>query len=156
MAILNREIKTEVNCFRTRPMSQADQAQWWRARENGRYPAWVAKSHQQVVGWASLSRWSAYEAYDATAEISVWILPEFHKRGIGTRLFELVLGFAREQSFRVILSRVEAENLPSLKLHRRFGFTTVGTMNRVGEKFGRVLDVVILQLQLDTQTAPDN
>lgn len=150
MAILNREIQTEVNCFRTRPMSITDQAQWWRARENGRYPAWVAKSGQHVVGWASISRWSAYEAYDATAEISIWIKPTFHKRGIGTQLFRLVLDFARINSFRVILSRVEAENVASLKLHERFGFTRVGTMNRVGEKFGRLLDVVILQLQLSS------
>lgn len=148
MRILNKEIETGVNCFRMKPLSPVDQSNWWRARENGRYPAWVAKCGAAVVGWASLSRWSAYEAYDGTAEISIWIAPEFHRRGIGRELFKRVIEFAERNRFRVILSRVEAQNAASLALHESFGFTTVGTMNNVGEKFGRLLDVVILQLQL--------
>ncbi|WP_164100440.1 GNAT family N-acetyltransferase [Candidatus Laterigemmans baculatus] len=147
-AILNREIAETVNCFRTRPLSPADAEQWWRARENGRYPAWVAEIDAEVVGWASLSRWSAYEAYDGTAEVSVWVLPVAQRQGLGKRFFRELLAFATAAEFRVLLSRIEAENQPSLRLHEQFGFTPVGTMHNVGEKFGRLLDVVIMERQL--------
>jgi phosphinothricin acetyltransferase len=148
MAILNREIETGVNCFRTRPMREADREKWWRARENGRYPAWVASCENRICGWSSLSRWSAYEAYEATVEISIWIDQEVQRRGIGSKLFRLAIDHAREHGVRVILSRVESQNVASLALHDRFGFTTVGVMHRVGEKFGQLLDVTILELQV--------
>lgn len=147
-SILNREIDESVNCFRTRPLSPTDARRWWRGRENGRYPAWVGELDSQVVGWASLSRWSAYEAYDATAEVSVWVLPVAQRRGLGKLFFRQMIEFAASSGFRVLLSRIEAQNQPSLRLHERFGFTRVGTMHNVGEKFGQLLDVVILELQL--------
>lgn len=147
-SILNREIEQTVNCFRTRPLTPTDARQWWRARENGRYPAWVAELDSQVVGWASLSRWSAYEAYDATAEVSVWVLPIAQRQGLGKQFFSEMIEFAVGSGFRVLLSRIEAQNHPSLRLHERFGFTPVGTMHNVGEKFGQILDVVIMERQL--------
>lgn len=148
-SILNREIEHSVNCFRTQPLTDQDALQWWRGREGGRYPAWVGEVEDCVVGWASLSRWSAYEAYAATAEVSVWILPEIQRRGLGKKFFAQMLEFAVDSGFRVLISRIEAQNEPSLRLHQRFGFTTVGTMHHVGEKFGQLLDVVIMERQLN-------
>lgn len=147
-SILNYEIDHTVNCFRTRTLTEEDAWQWWQGRETGRYPAWVAEQESQIVGWASLSRWSAYEAYDATAEVSIWIRPAAQRRGIGRRFFTVMIEHAISADFRVLLSRIEAANEPSLLLHERFGFTRVGTMHRVGEKFGRLLDVVIMERQL--------
>jgi phosphinothricin acetyltransferase len=149
MAILNREIETSVNCFRTKPMSATDASRWWKARERGFYPAWVAKIENQVVGWSSLSRWSEYEAYAGSTEISIWVLPEVHRRKIGRTLFSLAIEHATKHRFRVIISRVESRNEASLALHDRFKFQTIGTMHRVGEKFGQVMDVVMLELLLD-------
>lgn len=149
MAILNREIETGVNCFRTRVMSATDASQWWKARERGEYPAWVAKIEGQVVGWSSLSRWSAYEAYDRTTEISIWVSPEVHRQKIGRTLFKLAIEHANQHKFRVVISRVESRNEASLALHERFKFQVIGTMHRVGEKFGQIMDVVMLELLLD-------
>ena len=148
MAILNHEIHSGVNCFRTIQMSEQDQEKWWRGREDGRHPAWVATIEGDVVGWSSITRWSAYEAYDATVEISIWIRPDAQRRGIGRSLFQTTIDYARQANFRVILSRIESENTASLKLHEKFGFQTVGHLHRVGEKFGRLLDVLILEYQL--------
>lgn len=147
-AILNYEIDHTVRCFRTRRLTEEDARQWWRGREGGRYPAWVGQQGSQIVGWASLSRWSAYEAYDGTAEVSIWIRPPAQGRGLGRQFFTTLIEHASEAGFRVLLSRIEATNEPSLALHERFGFTRVGTMHRVGEKFGNLLDVVIMERQL--------
>ena len=151
-SILNREIDQTVNCFRTRPLTREDARRWWRGRENGRYPAWIGELDSQVVGWASLSRWSAYEAYDRTAEVSVWVLPHAQRRGLGRQFFSTLLEFAASSPLRVLLSRIEAQNQPSLRLHECFGFSRVGTMHNVGEKFGQILDVVIMERQMDLET----
>lgn len=146
--ILNHEVLTGINTFRTRPLTDADASKWWKSREQGKYPAWVIEQQQTIVGWASLSRWSAYEGYDRTAEISVWLKPESQGQGLGSQLFQTVIQAAHEAPFCVILSRIEASNSASIALHRKFGFQTIGTMHRVGEKFGQVLDVVMMELLL--------
>ena len=49
----------------------------------------------------------------------------------------------------VLLARICTEGEPSIALHRRQGFQTIGIMRRVGEKLGRVLDIELMDLQLD-------
>jgi phosphinothricin acetyltransferase len=147
--ILNREILESVSCFRIRPLDAQDSERWWQGREGGRFPAWVATDGGgRVVGWASLSRWSAYEGYARTAEVSIWIVPRAQGQGLGRRLFARLLEGAQPH-FRVLLSRIEASNRASIALHEKFGFRAVGTMHRVGEKFGRLLDVLIMECQLE-------
>ncbi len=148
MNILNREIADGINCFRTHPMSNKDSLKWWQAREEGKYPVWVGEREGSVVGWASLSKWSAYEAYDRTCEVSVWIVPEAQRQGLGRQFFTTLIQYATTTSFRVILSRIESNNVASLALHHAFGFTLVGTMHNVGEKQGKLLHVAIMELQL--------
>lgn len=148
ISILNREIETGVNCFRTRPLSGADSVHWWQGREGGKYPAWVGERGGEIVGWASLSRWSSYEGYDRTCEVSVWIVPGAQRQGLGRQFFTTLIHFATVAGFRVILSRIEARNVASLALHHAFGFTVIGTMHKVGEKFGQRLDVVMMELHL--------
>lgn len=149
ISMLNREILSGVNIFRIEPIDEAGEARWWRDRANGHYPAigaWTAES--RLIGWASLSKWSVYEAYDRTAEVSLWVEPAFQGCGCGKLLFEQIVERASRLQFGVLLSRIEASNQVSIHLHERFGFTKIGTMHRVGEKFGRLLDVVMLERQL--------
>lgn len=149
ISLLNREIIGGVNTFRIDPIDESGANRWWRDRANGRYPAigvWTAETH--LVGWSSISRWSLYEAYDRTAEVSVWVEPAFQGRGFGKLLLEQIIDRAQELQFGVLLSRIEARNQVSIRLHERFGFRKIGTMHRVGEKFGRLLDVVMLERQL--------
>lgn len=149
ISMLNREVLSGVNTFRIEPIDEAGAARWWRDRANGRYPAigvWMAKG--RLMGWASLSKWSAYEAYDRTAEVSVWVEPAFQGRGLGKLLLEQIIERANALQFGVLLSRIESSNQVSIHLHERFGFTKIGTMHRVGEKFGKLLNVVMLERQL--------
>lgn len=161
--ILNEHILGSVASFRMQPLVGDAAADWFNDHRDRRYPIFVApwqsmaeptvgkdgESQPRLAAWASLSRWSTYEAYDATAEVSVWVRGTAQRRGWGRRLMTKLVQHARGQNLRVLLSRIEAENEASLQLHRKFGFETIGTMHRVGEKFGRLLDVVMMELQLE-------
>ena len=150
ISLLNREILSSVSTFRIHPIDAAGTERWWQDRQDGRYPALVGQleDHGPLVGWASLSRWSVYEAYDRCAEVSVWIEPAYQGRGYGRLLYEALLARASQLGLGVLLARIEAQNEASLRLHRACGFETIGTMRGVGEKFGRLLDVVMMQRQL--------
>jgi len=106
----------------------------------------------EVVGWASLSAWSTKRGYDGTAEASVYISPAHANRGIGTRLLQALIERARVIGLHSIVARISSTNEISLRLTRRCGFSDVGTMNESGFKFGAYVDVVMLQLILDTAT----
>jgi L-amino acid N-acyltransferase YncA len=105
----------------------------------------VAEQSGQVVGWASLSRWSDKAAYDGTAEISVYVSESQQGRGIGKRLLTDIVAAGQSAGLHTLIARITAGNAVSLHLHKQIGFTEVGTLREVGHKFGRYLDVHILQ-----------
>lgn len=144
-AILDQQIRESVNTFRLQPLDEAAKEQWWQTHQEERYPALVAVRQAAVLGWASLAPFGGYEAYAATAEVSIWIGDGNRCRGIGGRLYRQLLARADEIGFHTLIARIEAGNEASLRLHRRCGFQQCGYLKEVGEKCGRRLDVVLMQ-----------
>jgi phosphinothricin acetyltransferase len=176
--LFNREVMGGVNIFRFAPLDAEAARRWWKLHGSGRYQALVAEhpgtpgehpgtpgehpgtpgehprnrdtGSPQVVGWAAFAPHSAYEGYDRTAEISVWVDAPFRGQGIGKVLMRALLATCHDRNLRTIVSRIEASNLASLRLHESIGFTHVGVLKDVGEKFGRSLDVVLMQYRAAT------
>lgn len=123
----------------------AEERTAWLAAHGRRHPIIVAEQDGRVVGWASLSRWSDRPAYDRTAEYSTYVDERAQRGGVGTLLTVAILERAREAGVHAVIGRVCAENEASLKIASRLGFEEVGVMREVGLKFGRLLDVVVVQ-----------
>ena len=64
-------------------------------------------------------------------------------------------GEARTLGKHVMVAGIEAQNQASIHLHETLGFVTTGQMPQVGTKFGRWLDLIFMQLQLDERSDPD-
>jgi phosphinothricin acetyltransferase len=73
----------------------------------------------------------------------------FRGRGIGRQLKAAILNEATRLGFHSLIARITEESHASLHLNLAFGFRHVGTLKEVGRKFGRLLDVHILQKMLD-------
>jgi L-amino acid N-acyltransferase YncA len=142
--IYNDAIRNSTGTFDTEPRSLADRANWFQAHDS-RHPVFVAESEGRVVGWASLSAWSSRRAYDDTGEVSTYVDESFRGRGVGRALLAETLAGARQLGYHTILARIAEGNVASLRLHTGAGFTSVGVMREVGTKFGRRLDVHLLQ-----------
>lgn len=99
-------------------------------------------------GWASLSPWSDRAAYAKTVEVSVYVAEEHRRRGVGRRLLQALVAAGRAHGHHSLLARISADNDASIRLHARLGFTVAGTLHEVGTKFGRVLDICIMELLL--------
>lgn len=74
--------------------------------------------------------------------------PEFRGRGIGRALLQELLDLAPQRGVRVLIARIVEGNPASPGLHEALGFETIGVMRQVGEKFGRLLDVGLLNREL--------
>jgi len=83
-----------------------------------------------------------------TAESSVYVAMSSRRQGIGAALLAAIEARARELNYHVIIARVVATNATSLKLVRAAGYKDAGTIREVGYKFGKWLDMCVLQLVL--------
>ncbi|MGA2158127.1 MAG: N-acetyltransferase family protein [Dehalococcoidia bacterium] len=143
-AIYNEAILNTTATFDTEPKS-AEQQNTWFAGHNAQYPVLAAEQEGRVIGWASLSKWSDRCAYSDTAEISLYIESGQRARGTGRKLFEAILLEAQKRNLHTVIARIVAGNLPSIHLCESTGFTHIGVMKEVGRKFGRLLDVILMQ-----------
>ena len=145
--IYNEAILTTVATFDTEITTLLERMPWFEAHDE-RHPILVATLSDKVVGWSSLSRWSDRRAYDRTAETSFYVKSEFRGQGIGRKLKEATVELARQLRFHTLIARVAEGSEESLHLNQRVGFVLIGTLQQVGHKFGRWLDVHILQKML--------
>jgi L-amino acid N-acyltransferase YncA len=143
--IYNAEIIHGVATFDTETKTIANREEWLE-QHSDKYPVLVASEEGQVIGFASMTRWSDRAAYDDTAEISIYLSPAFHGRGIGKQLMQAIVEAGRQGGLHCILSRITQGNDTSIYLHRQLGFETVGILKEVGRKFGKLLDVTMMQL----------
>jgi L-amino acid N-acyltransferase len=146
--IYNEAVKNTTATFDTEPRSELEQLAWFNSH-SGRHPILVAIIDGKVAGWAAINRWSDRKAYDGTGGVSFYVRSDLRGRGVGRRLAEAIVAEARRLQYHTLIARVASESSVSLHLSRSIGFVDIGLMKEVGMKFGRLLDVHILQMMLD-------
>jgi phosphinothricin acetyltransferase len=145
--IYNEAILTTTATFDIQPKTLTSQKKWFQAHGNSN-PVFVNIVGGDVVGWVSLSAYSDRCAYSGTAELSLYIKESYRNQGIGKALLSAVLVEGKKVGLHTVISRIAGDNDVSLHLHREFGFREIGVMNEVGRKFGKLLDVVLMQKML--------
>ena len=114
-----------------------------------RYPWLVARGDDgRVLGFAKGGPHKARGAYAWTVELSVYIHPDHHQRGLGRKLYDKLIPLLKAQNFVTLLAGITSPHPPSEKLHQRFGFQRCATFHKAGWKFGRWFDVSYWELHL--------
>lgn len=131
-------------------VDETNRLAWLQDRLGRGYPVLVATDAQdRVLGYASFGDWRAFEGFRHTVEHSVYVHRDARGSGIGRQLMQALIGRARSLGKHVMVAAIEAGNTASIGLHEQLGFVCTGRMPQVGTKFGRWLDLVFMQLQLD-------
>jgi phosphinothricin acetyltransferase len=105
----------------------------------------VARSGADVVGWAALSPVSKRPVYAGVAEVSVYVASVARGRGVGKALLAALIGASERAGIWTLQAGIFPENTASIELHRKLGFRTVGTRERVGCMNGRWRDVCLME-----------
>lgn len=147
--IYNHAVKTSVVTFDLEPRSE-EAGRAWLAAHTGRHPLFVAElADGTVAGYASLSPYRPMPAYDSTAELSLYIHPDYQRHGLGCSLAEHILGVARADArLHLLVSVITASHTVSIALHEKLGFRCCGTLHEAGFKFGSYHDVVHYELRV--------
>jgi phosphinothricin acetyltransferase len=146
-AIYNHYVLHSTCTYQTEPTTPEERAAWF-AAHGPLLPVTIAELDGAVAGWGALSRFHGRSAYRHTVEDSVYVHPDFLRRGIGSTILADLIERAREIGHHTILGVIDADQGPSIALHERFGFRPASHLREVGHKFGRWLDVVHMQLIL--------
>ena len=143
--IYNVEVAESTVTFDLVPRSVADQLAWIDEHSGG-HPAIVAvDDHETVVGVASLTPYRPRPAYATTVEDSVYVRRDQQGRGVGKAMLGELLTLATQHGFHAVMGRIVGGHEASIALHQGAGFSVVGTEREVGRKFGRWLDVVVME-----------
>jgi L-amino acid N-acyltransferase YncA len=138
--------------FELEPPSLEDMTERWSHIVGKGWPFLVASPASdlsRVLGFAYATQYRDRAAYARTFEVSVYAAPTSLRQGAGAMMLSEVLTTLRADGVREALAFIgDSYNAASIALHRKLGFKHVGTLASVGEKFGRVLDVVIMQRTL--------
>jgi phosphinothricin acetyltransferase len=145
--IYNLEVTTSSVTFDLVPRSLADQEEWL-AKRSGAHAVLVGVVDDDVVGFASLSPYRDRAGYATTVEDSIYVARAHQGRGVGTQLLGELVEVARRHGFHSMIARIVAGHDASINLHAALGFSVLGVEREVGRKFGKWLDVVLMQRML--------
>jgi len=105
----------------------------------------VAEAEGAVAGFASYGTFRSGPGYAHTVEHTVILAPSARHRGIGRELMLALETHARDAGHHAMIGGVSGENAAAIAFHRALGYRIVGTLPEVGRKFGRWLDLVLMQ-----------
>jgi phosphinothricin acetyltransferase len=110
---------------------------------------WLVAEHAGAcVGYAYGSTHRERAAYRWSVEVSAYVHPDHHRKGIGRALYTQLLDALARQGYCNAYAGITMPNAGSVALHRSVGFEPIGVFKSVGRKFGRWHDVAWLQRPL--------
>jgi len=143
-SIYNLEVTESTVTFDLIPRSLAEQRVWLDDHA-GVHPAVVVEDDSGVVGFGSLGPYRSRPAYSTTVEDSVYVRRDRRGTGCGRVIVEELVRLGTVHGFHAVMARIVGGHEASIGLHRSCGFELVGVEREVGRKFGRWLDVVLMQ-----------
>lgn len=146
-AIYAHHVLHGTGTFEEDPPSEAEMAGRL-ARVQGSGWAWLVAEAENggVIGYAYFAQFRDRSAYRRTAENAIYVRNDVRGQGVGKALVQALLGRAEAAGFRQMLAVIgDSDNTGSIGLHVSLGFRQVGVLKSVGVKFGRWVDVVMMQ-----------
>lgn len=149
LAIYAHHVLNGTGSFEIVPPGVDEMQRRLREVQDRNLPYLVGEIGGHIVGYAYANLYRTREAYRFTCEDSVYISPDFHKQGLGHALLDAVIAGSRASGFKQMVAVIGgSDNTGSIRLHEKHGFVRVGLLPKVGFKFNRWHDSVLMQRSL--------
>jgi L-amino acid N-acyltransferase YncA len=150
-AIYAHHVLHGTGTFETTPPTEAEMAQR-QADVAGRGLPWlVLEDEGQVLGYTYCQWFKPRPAYRFSAEDSIYLAPQASGRGLGRLLLQALCEEAQARGVRKLIAVIgDSGNAASIGVHTAAGFTHAGLIRSCGWKFGRWLDIVLMEKPLGT------
>jgi L-amino acid N-acyltransferase len=154
LPIYNHAALNTTAIWNDNPSDLAQREAWLADRRARGYPVLVAEAAGTILGFAAFGDYRPFDGYRHTVENSVYVGAATQGKGIGRALLTALIQRARTLDKHVMVAAIESSNAASIRLHASLDFEEVARMPQVGCKFGRWLDLVIMQRFLDDAATP--
>lgn len=150
--IYNAAIPTRLATADLEPISVESRRAWFRSHGD-RYPVWVmtigshdiqSDRNEQIIGWLSLQMFYGRPAYHKTAEVSIYVDPDYQGQGIGKKLLDRAIANCPKLNISRLVGFVFAHNSASYRLFTSFGFEEWGYLPQIAELDGVEQSLIIL------------
>lgn len=118
------------------------------------YPYLIAEEDNKIIAYAYAHRHMERDAYQWNAELSVYIDNAFHNKGLGTKLYAMLMRILKLQGIKTVYAGVTMPNPSSQGLHKSMGFTALGTYHNAGYKNSKWHDVIWYEKNIGTYDIP--
>lgn len=123
VAIYNSTIASRMVTADTEPVTVESRQQWFDEHSTDKRPLWIVENNSNlIIGWVSFQSFYGRPAYDATAEISIYLAPEARGIGLGKIILKYCIDTAPSFGITTLLGYIFAHNEPSIKLFTQLGF----------------------------------
>lgn len=113
--------------------------------DDPKYRTYVIFDDDALCGYVLLTQHKRREAYDGTAEVTIYLKRGYPGRGIGSRALRFIEEYAKGRDIHALVATICGENMDSIRLFERNGYAKCAHYREVGKKFGQWLDVVAYQ-----------
>ncbi len=117
--------------------------------ENEKYRTFMIKQDKSICGYVIMTQYKTREAYNSTAEVTVYLKPEYIGKGIGSLALQYIEAYARTKDIHALIATICGENQKSIKLFERNGYVKCAHFHEIGKKFGQLLDIVQFEKLID-------
>jgi len=149
VAIYNSAVPSRMATADLEPVSVDSRFFWFYEHMPSYRPIWVMEIDGVLVGWLSFQSFYGRPAYQSTAEISIYVAPTHHRRGVGRQLLSQAICEGPSFGLKTLVSFIFGHNQPSLQLFERLGFQRWGYLPQVAELDGVERDLVILGYRVE-------
>jgi L-amino acid N-acyltransferase YncA len=154
VGIYNQSIPGGWSTADTKPITVADRVEWFRKFDPAKRPLWVADVDGRVVATAYVSSFYAGRpAYDATAEVSVYVATAYHRRGIGRRFKQWVIEQCPRLGVTTLLSMHFDHNEATRRINESLGFQQLGHLTEIAVVQGHKRGLIISALRIPPRSA---
>jgi L-amino acid N-acyltransferase YncA len=133
--------------FHTEPI-QIEQLKEFIYVDHPLYKSYLIHADGTLAGYGILTNHKKRQAYDRTAEVTIYLKPEFGGKGIGKKTLAHLEEVAISKSLKNLIGVISGDNEGSIALFERCGYTKCAHFKNIGEKFNKVLDVVAYQKEI--------
>ncbi len=110
-----------------------------------RYRSFLIKRDGETCGYCYIGQYKKRQAYDRTAEITIYLKPELTGQDIGSEVVRQLEVLAAKSGIAVLLAGITGDNARSIRLFEKCGYEKCAHFRQVGEKFNKILDVVVYE-----------
>ena len=147
--IYGHHVLNGTGTFETTPPTDAEMAQRRAVVLSKGLPWLVVEEAGQVLGFAYGNWFKPRPAYRFSVEDSIYLAPEAAGKGLGRLLLAELVAVLERSGIRKVMAVIgDSGNAGSIGVHQALGFSHVGTVKACGWKFGRWLDIVLMERAL--------